>query len=297
MIYKKLLILSAVAVVSYATTNFNFVNSQASLTPPENFNYGYYWSTSLDTWVFYDGDELHEDPAYIRQGSSSPWSYDLILDKGNYNGLRNGLEILIKFITPNVGDFTSTSPYYPREEYIGTDGTIGSVRTIEIVIYNETPYDYQVLFDKSSSGLANYYISEINGLPYAGIYDALYLAGSENLNKVIAPAFSELKLLESANSQEEYFDALYIREIGVSAAYNEGYDAGLDDLGYDAGLADGLAAAPIQSIFTSIFGGIAEIFNINIFGGISLGTIILAPIAVSLLWFILGIVSGVGGKR
>jgi hypothetical protein len=62
---------------------------------------------------------------------------------------------------------------------------------------------------------------------------------------------------------------------------------------------NGIIIAPIGVLFQAAFGAVASIFNIQVLGNLTLGSIIIAPIAVALLWFILGIVSGVGvgGKK
>jgi hypothetical protein len=190
-----------------------------------------------------------------------------------------------------------------------------------ITIDNQTSKNYLYYLDNSTT--TNTYIKNysINGNIITFGDGVNYFTSTSRLNIMYIPSYSLFEV-ESSNlfSNNQYLNAWYLKDLGVSDAYNEGYDQGETD-GYDSGLSDGyeegydegiidgyeigyddgtdygISAAPIQNIFTSVFSSIASIFNINIFGNITFGTIILAPIAVALLWFILGIISGVGGKK
>jgi hypothetical protein len=329
---KQILMLMGVATLTYASANLSFVETTASLSQPTNWDIGYINSPAsadylLTTKTIGTGTGSILNPAYTRTADGSYYNYQAEWDNGDFPAiLPNGLTINTTFNRSNTTWSSSgTGLYYPQGGSIGSDNTVGTPnKKIHFVLNNQTNKNYLLSLDISSTSHAftNFRVS----------YDGIYIGGwtntteypviVEELAEIYVPAFFEVELytFTSADDRDKYFDSWYLQDLGVSAAYNEGYIVGEND-GYDSGLSDGydvgfeqgeivgyedgyenglnngLAATPIENIFTAIFSGIANIFNIQIFGNITLGTIIIAPIAVALLWYILGIVSGVGGKK
>jgi hypothetical protein len=276
-------------------------------------------------------------PGYTRTADGIYFNYQAGLggtgwDNGDFpNTIPNGLTINMTFNRSNTNWVASgTGLYYPfGGGQIGSNNLVGTLTKNFITINNETNKDYMFWLDTSSSGSAHFITIKINTYPIRTGDGVIIFASDYNLSSYYLPAFSTLEFTSRTNnSSAAYLDAWYLQDLGVSASYNagytqgetDGYDSGLSDgydigfdqgefvgyedgydigfeTGYEDGLNNGLAATPIENIFTAIFSGIANIFNIQIFGNITLGTIIIAPIAVALLWYILGIVSGVGGKK
>jgi hypothetical protein len=303
MIFRKLIILSSVAVLTYVSANFNFVNLQAALTPPASYDYSYRSRTVSGNTLFYT--QADEIVWYTRTGASYPYDYSSI---GTYGPA--GMDITMTFNKSNIlwteGTGLFAGKYRPHTSYsyIGSDSTVGTVSSKNYLKFdNQTNKDYILYLDFSSTSDNNYYTTLINDITLRLHSTAIIISTSTLLNLYI-PAYSYLSFQTSSTSGARYFDAWYLKDLGVSASYDAGYNDGYDEgevdgyeLGYDDGNEDGLGAVPIENLFTAIFAGVSQIFNINIFGAISLGTIIIAPIAIALLWYILGIVSGVGGKK
>jgi hypothetical protein len=317
MIIKKLLILMGVGLITYGTTNFNFVNSQALLTAPTTYHYSYRNSNvdivSGNNWAIRNngGSTVSVLPLYTRTTGATTYNYY------SESTIISNFQIDMTFNDSFSGwSLVSGSLYRPGNgsTYIGVyNNSSYSVPQVEYNLRNYSNRDFLFYLDRSyvSNNAEYFYDIEYNGYDMEGMYKSILLAGTNNLNVVYVPAYTTVTIAKYGNNPSyanEYFDAWYLRDLGVSFGYGEVYDIGYDD-GYDVGYADGFPNGydegfiyatnnpPMTSIFTSVFAGIAEIFNIGIFGGITLGTIIIAPIAVSLLWFILGIVSGVGGKK
>jgi hypothetical protein len=296
MIYKKLLILSAVAVVSYATTNFNFVNSHANYGFPPNVSLSYYnvddgfggrnWR--LERWGI---NTLN--PNYLRTGTSPNFIYTTNPNFDYLNVLPDGLTLKIVSSNDNVGNFVSSNipnTYIPKAVSIGS-----SSGRVFIELNNNSNKDYDLFLDYDGSVQQGWKWLVNDNQYYDGHFQEEFLLQTEfSYNGFVKlPLLSYSKLVvENINPDVVRFNGFHIRLIGDSVATTNAYNDGYQD-----GLTNGMSALPIQNLFTAIFGGVAAIFNVNIFGAISLGTIILAPIAVSLLWFILGIISGVGGKK
>lgn len=249
------------------------------------------------------------------------------------NIIPDGMTINLRFNESNTSWITDGSGmYYPGNFSIGSTGKATTFDNVKIEVNNQTNKDYHLYFDLSSSANVIQTLTIQNGNNLWSIYDAVHYNATDGfLERIMLPAFTYITIRSHASGHSNnniLFDALYLTEIGTSSAYTNGYDDGFDngiisgypsgyddgydagydfgvqdgipigyDIGFNDGLDDGLTATPIQSLFGAIFGAIAGIFNIQVLGYITMGSIVLAPIAVALLWFILGIVNGVGGRK
>lgn len=116
-------------------------------------------------------------------------------------------------------------------------------------------------------------------------------------------------------SSDAAMDSLTIKNLVIyeqtdlETNYNAGYEKGLVDgrlegaeLGYDRGYNDGvsygsqhstdLTSSSFWSWFSTMFTNIGSLFNVELFGGITIGTLILIPLLLSILLFILKLVRG-----
>jgi hypothetical protein len=312
---KQILILLGVGALVYGTSTFNTINTEATLTPSFSWTYRYTHYTS-NLWILeqYNTNNYTYNPTYTRTGSGSPYNY-----YSNWNGtvsettwLPDDLNISLTFNQSNVGDWyekTSTR-YSPQTTAVGTDNTRALSNKYQIELTNNTPKDYLVYLDISNSpNLTDLYAYINNEYYISNASDARFVVSdTQHYVRFWLSSYGQILINAVYSPDFRLFNALYLKELGTNAAYAQGLDAegeggyvnGYNDgliEGYDNGFNNGLKMAPISSLFTAVFGGVAAIFNIRIFGGITFGSIVLAPIAVALLWFILGIVSGVGGKK
>jgi len=318
---KQIFMLLGVATLTYASANLTFVETAATLTAPTTYDIHYRPydnpSPAPDFWEL--GNQARtstiQDPSYIRSADGIYFNYTTTLDYNDAVVIPQGLEITMTFNHSNTNwTATGSGGYYPTDyNKIGSDNTVGPVfKKFYLNFNNQTNNDYELYLDISSTSNDRGYIYEIDAIMY---FAYVVPTRIELTRTLFIPAFTNVEL-HSSTADDVYFDAWYLEDLGVSDAYNQGYEQGETDgyeegyfegnedgfiqgneQGYENGLNEGLAATPIENIFTAIFSGIANIFNIQIFGNITLGTIIIAPIAVALLWYILGIVSGVGGKK
>jgi hypothetical protein len=329
---KQILALLGVGTLAYGSANLTFTETQAALTAPTNWNLTYRYRGS--NWRL-ENDALTglNDVGYNRTGASPNFNYQMGLgglgiDWNDTSVIPVGMRINMGFASSNVGGWTASGfgLYYPTTSYLGSDNTVGTLQKFSLQIDNQTNKDYILFYDRSSSGGAWYYSFLYDDVFFYGDQAENYLAGSALLNKVIIPSYTKFEIRAVSSNRADYFDAWYLQDLGVSASYTAGqadngnYDIGYDDgyddgfeygvdvgaeftypeayqIGYDDGVEYGYNNPLITNLFGSAFGAVSTIFNIGLFGGLTLGSIIIAPIAVSLLWFILGIVSGVGGKK
>ena len=308
-----------VGALTYASANLSLVNTQAALTAPTNYNYSYRQS-NVDT--------VSGNNWAIRNNGGSAYSslptYTQTYDGQYYDYVHSGTEIVSGLTVSHTFNNSSTSwsnvtgsTYRPNNAstYIGSNDSSGTtVNKTYLKFDNQTNKDYYLYLDYSSMANGTSYELSLNGYVIRDNLGATFFY-TINLTSILStyylPSYSTLIMNRPSSSGTGYFDAWYLQDLGTAASWTNGYDDGytqgetdgydagyLDgyDEGYDLGYNEGFGALPMQSMFTMAFAGIAGIFNIAVIGGLTIGNIIVAPIAIALLWFILGIVSGVGGK-
>jgi hypothetical protein len=321
---KQILALLGVGTLAYGSANLAFTDLQASfLTPPTNWTYRY--DRDINPTFGYDwyfqknGSGKLFDPLYSKTNDL----YAMVISPVIYTDLRQGLQLNVSITGYTASSFWSPSGslFYPNGNLSTSDGVITTD------FYNNTNYDHTIWFDYSTSASGHFAVVQYHSQGLESFnYTFQYDAGTTGINYYV-PSNSGIRL-QTFVQNTKVFSGLYIRELGISKAYddgwNTGYDIGYDDGledgydvgyeqgyyvglengyptgfsdGFDAGFSDGVVVAPIGVLFQAAFGAVASIFNIQVLGNLSLGSIIIAPIAVALLWFILGIVSGVGGKK
>lgn len=311
----KILALLGVGTLAYASANLTFTQTDAALTAPTNYHYSYRQSNvdivSGNNWAIRNngGSTLSHVPTYTQT-----------YDGQYYDYVHSGYEIVSGLTVSHTFNNSNTSwsqvsgnTYRPNNAaaYIGSaTGNGTTINKLYVKFNNQTNKDYLLYFDASSSasnGLSwDVYLNNKQIFTWSGLGTALGV--STALIQMYLPSFSEIYISNPSSSVTYYFDAWYLQDLGVSSSWtngnSEGYTEGYNDgeldgytQGYDEGYDYGVNNPPMTSLFTTAFNSISSIFNIALFGGLTLGTVIVAPIAVSLLWFILGIVSGVGGKK
>lgn len=301
-----------VGALAYGSANLALVNTDATLTAPTTYDIHYrpydnpspapdFWELGNQARTSY----LH-DPSYTRTADGAYFNYTTTLDNSDHVIIPLGLEITMTFNRSNTNwTATGSGGYYPSDyNKIGSDNTVGSLANkVYLKFNNQTNKNYTLYFDISSTTAFRYYKHVINNVDTYGLGQGFALDNTL-LNRFYLPAYSTLTIYSISSASSMYFDAWYLQDLGVSTSYEEGqydgYGQGYDDgfdVGYDDGFGDGTSGVGMTAIFSLAFGVIETIFNIQVLGDITLGTIIIAPIAIALLWFILGIVSGVGGKK
>lgn len=326
----KLMILMGVGSLVYSTSSFiPTINTQAALTPPASYTIGY----RHDGGKWYLGNTTSFaqlwNPIYVRSNNTPYYNYEANWNNSYFSLIPNGVSIKVRFDNSDTGWTAGTvsGTYFPNVSTtkIGAGASAGGAFKVNITITNDTYNDYLLLVDTSST--ANFAIAYIEYANYpSGVFAFGYYNQSFAYQNIVIPSKYTMTWKYEDTTAARYLDAFYLTSLGVSDAYDAGetagYSDGFDDgyldgfddgytdglaeadptiydQGYEDGLNAGLTAMPIGNLFTMVFGSIASIFNIGVIGGLTFGSIIIAPIAVALVWFLLGIVSGVGsgGKK
>jgi hypothetical protein len=246
---------------------------QAALTPPSTFDYFYAYTGS--NWAVGDFYNEFGNSVYTRTSDSTYFNYTTTINNSLYFDIPDGLEITMTFNRSNTSWSSTTGGYIPTDTKIGSNNTVGSVlNKVQLIFENNTINDYQIYIDTSSSTDSNW-LYYLNSIPYGtGASSTVFtIYNQQQLSRFIIPSgfIFELNNSTTASSSARYFDAWYLKDLGVSASYEAGYDDGYD-VGEADGYQDGLTNNPnllinaAQSFIGMFVNFIFIIFTLDIFG-------------------------------
>jgi hypothetical protein len=259
----------------------------ASLTPPATYDYSYTWNaTASEQYLNVNG--VDSIPLYTRTADGGHYDY-----VSTFNVI-NGLDVTMDFQRSNTAWQSSGTFYKPDENKIGSDGTVGTIQSKYSLTYsNQTNKNYLLYFDASSTGL--HYVSiEINNTSIYGEFGGLRITNT--MNQLYIPSYSTFEIFSISTPSARYFDAWYLKDLGVSASYDAGYDAGYEQGDID-GYADGLNNNPniLLSGFQAMVGILVNfmlmIVNLEVFGVSILSVFSILALFVGIIW-ILKIIRG-----
>ncbi len=237
MINKNLMLVAMLSMGTALTTLGKVKPALASLTPPATYDYSYTWNaTASEQYLNVNG--VDSIPLYTRTVDGAYYNYTT-----TYNVI-DGLSVTQTFNRSNTTWQVSGTSYKPDENKIGSNNTVGGVnKKWYLKIDNQTNKDYKYYVDFSSTADINrIYHLYLNGQVYINnlTNNRLYFVDPNILFDIWVPAFSYVEFYtEDGASNANYFDAWYLEDLGISDAYQAGYDANrsgilTDYLGTDA---------------------------------------------------------------
>jgi hypothetical protein len=260
-IKNKIITLLTVFTLVGLTHSLTLKDLNAALTAPASYDYSYTYD-GLFTY------ELNVSPNYLYYTRTADGIYY------NYSStfeLINGLEITQTFNRSNTSwTFVSGLPggYTPSDTKIGSNGTVGTISNkVNITINNQTNKKYILWIDYSSNPntYGFNYIIDGNEISFLSFFN------SANLLDLYVPSYTQISFQSVSTSAAYYFDAWYLKDLGVSASYDAGVDAG-ELIGYDNGYADGLGNNPnvllngFQAMVGILVNFVLMIVNLEVFG-------------------------------
>ncbi len=232
MINKNLMLVAMLSMGTALTTLGKVKPTLASLTPPTTYDYSYTWNaTASEQYLNVNG--VDSIPLYTRTADGVYWNYT------NTTTVIDGFIVTHTFNRSNTAWQASGTNWKPDENRIGSDNTVGSLANkVYLKFNNQTNRDYNLFIDRSSSSGVDYYSLEINGSQYYGPFNSFQLAAS-TMNRLYVPSFTDVVVRRDGISTAQYFDAWYLQDLGISDAWQNGYDADTngiltDYLGTDA---------------------------------------------------------------
>jgi hypothetical protein len=246
--YLSILAIACAVAVPLLSANAHELPVQAALTAPASFDYKYTYSSFHTQFMFTKTTFSAEPVSYVRTADGAYYNYTSTIDSDN-TLLSEGLEITMTF---NRSNTTWTNPsgsiYRPSDTKIGSNNTVGSPpKKLDFTLDNQSLNDYYLYLDFSSTSHAftNFRVS----------YDTLFIGGwttgteypviGSNFTLIYIPSFTLVNFYidAGADDRDKYFDAWYLKDLGLSSAYDAGYDAGYD-IGEADGYEDGLGNNP-----------------------------------------------------
>jgi hypothetical protein len=218
---QQLMLVAMLSVGTALTTMGRIKPVAASLTPPVSYDYSYTWNaTASEQYLNVNG--VDSIPLYTRTVDGSHFNYS-----STYNVI-DGLLVTQTFNRSNTAWQSSGTFYKPDENKIGSNTTVGTIYAkIDFSISNQTNNDYKLFFDQSSSGGHSpfdvFYLSDYYNLQYWSIDNNSFV-------QLIIPSKYTLQLKSSFSAAARYLDAWYLKDLGISEAYQQGLDAETDGI-------------------------------------------------------------------
>lgn len=243
--YLSILAIACAVAVPLLSANAHELPLQAALTAPASWDIKY----AHDGYEFgitnpsnNTSNNYLSYPEYTRTADGIYYNYIVQIDSNDTSIIPQGLVIDHTFNRSNTDWMIGAgSTYQAVDTKIGTNLNTGKWKT---TIYNQTNQNYLYYLDNSSSPntyIKNYTIDG-NKITFGDGDNLFTFTG--RLNIMYLPSYSILEIESSTQfSNTQYFDAWYLKSLGVSDSYNAGYDDGYD-IGEADGYEDGLGNNP-----------------------------------------------------
>jgi hypothetical protein len=243
--YLSILAITCAVAVPLLSATARELPVQAALTAPASYDYSYQYSN----W-----GEANTIFQYTQTADSTFFNYTSTAQ------LIDGLEVIHTFNRSNTDWEQVGSYWYPDDTKIGGN-TAGAVQRINLTFENNTNKDYALYIDLSSNtSYSRSFFLNVNGnsLNHAPITTAL--------NILYLHSNSTLIYQNTVSTSSTYFDAWYLKDLGVSASYEAGYHAG-EDAGYIDGLENSqFLITAAESLIGMFVNFTFIIFTLEIFG-------------------------------
>lgn len=235
MINRNLMLVTMLSLGTALTTLGKVKPVAASLTPPATYDYSYTWNaTATEQYLNVNG--VDSIPLYTRTADGVYWNYT------NTTTVIDGLTVTHIFNRSNTTWQASGVSWKPDQDRIGSDGSVGSVANkVYLKFDNQTNKDYLLYFDQSSKAGFGYFSYKINNQLLFGdtVASGTIQMTNTTLNQWYIPSFSIVEIYVNSSASTYYFDAWYLKDLGISDAWQQGYDADTqgiltDYLGTDA---------------------------------------------------------------
>jgi hypothetical protein len=265
----------------------------ASLTPPTTYNINYSWDSASFRQELGLSTIGGPAPVYTRTASGSFFNYTTTINNSTHSSiLPLGLEITMTFNHSNTNWTSVSGGFIPTENKIGSDNTVGTVLNKNYFLFsNQTNKDYLLFFDISSSPSFNVYNAILNSQSINNQNSLRFqINTSATLIQLYIPSFSTFQFSQwDLQNISYYFDAWYLRDLGVNTSYNNGFDLGQAQ-GYNDGYSDGLNNNPnillngFQAMVGILVNFVLMIVNLEVFGVSILDLFAIVVLFTGIVW-------------
>jgi len=265
--YLSILAITCAVAVPLLSANAHELPVQAALTPPASYDINYQYDALYEeTFVLGSTSIGTYSPVYTRTVDSTYYNYSTTIDNNDLSILPLGLEIAMTFNRSNTNWFSITGGYLPADTKIGSDSTVGTLTNkIRLQFNNQTNKDYILYLDFTSSSQTSFgLIYNYESISYS---EFRIRSDFASFLPIIIPSYSDTILFTSNTGSTRYFDAWYLKDLGISPAYDAGYDVGEAD-GYEDGLANNpnLLINAAESLIGMFVNFTFILFSLELFG-------------------------------
>jgi hypothetical protein len=274
--YLSILAITCAVAVPLLSANAHELPVQAALSSPASYDLNYqYDAVYEETFMLGTTSIGDRNVIYTRTTDGAYYNYTTTIsnDIPSFDIVPEGLSITMTYNRSNTNWFSITEGYLPADTKIGSTNGVGTLSNkVYLNFDNQTNVDYYLYLDLSSQG--NVYLNwqvKINDLFYINNHPSnlniFLLNPFSDLVKFFIPSYSSIEIYTYNASNAYYFDAWYLKDLGVSASYDAGYDVGEGD-----GYADGLANNPnvlinaVESLIGMFVNFTFILFSLEMFG-------------------------------
>ena len=264
------------------TNSFTLKDLNAALTAPTGIDYKYVYD-GIFTFELQTGTGTTiSAPEYTRTTDDIYYNYSVTYE------VIDGLQVTQTFNRSNTSWTGGTPGYYPTDTKIGSNSTVGTVQKIRLIFNNQSTNNFLLYLDYSSTGTDVLLQMFYNGdRVYSYLSSQLIYNTFNQLSRFPIPAGYSVDIRMHDTSSIRYFDAWYLKDLGVSASYDAGVDAG-----YGQGQDDAdLLVTGFQAMVGILVNFLLLIVNLEVFGISILSVFSILALFVGIIW-ILKIIRG-----
>lgn len=253
------------------------LNTEAALTAPTLWTFKY---TNQDAPGFKlrNSTSVISTPTYVRTADLTYWNYTSTFT------ITSGLTATQTFNRSNTtwAFDAASGNYIPSAAAIGSDNTVGNIqKKVYLKFDNQTNKDYFVYFDGSSNteaAAATWF--GVNGLR-EGRQNIDYIINN-TLSGQYLPSYTSIEFYYEYSVNSRYFDAWYLKDLGLSAAYQAGVDAGYIQ-GQDEA---NLLVTGFSAMVGILVNFVLMIVNLEVFGVSLMGIFAIIVLFTGIVWFL-----------
>jgi hypothetical protein len=284
----KILTLLSIGFITSLTTAPALNDVHGALTAPASYDFNYQYSSSLSRFVIGTSSVGTISPNFQTTADGIYTNYSATLTSASNSGglLPAGLDITMTFNRSNTSwQGVGPTPFInwrPNDTKIGSDSTVGAITNkVYLNIQNNTKKDYYFYFDASStSGSVRQWHLTINNQLLFNWSGFPTRFDSSAFLQFSIPSFSNVILYSVSTSGQTYLDAWYLKDLGVSAAYESGVDAG-----YIQGQDDAdLLITGFSAMVGILVNFVLMIVNLEVFGVSLIGIFSIIVLFTGIVW-------------
>ena len=222
---QQLMLVAMLSVGTALTTMGRIKPVAASLTPPVSYDYSYTWNaTASEQYLNVNG--VDSIPLYTRTVDGIYFNYT-----STYSVV-DGFDVTQTFNRSNTAWQSSGIFYKPDENRIGSNSSVGTIANKIYLKYdNQTPNDYLLYLDLTGSNSSVVTITYYDDTNFANFFGAnLIHTQYSSFITFYIPSFTYFRIDFDATSAARYFEAWYLKDLGISESYQQGLDAETDGI-------------------------------------------------------------------